>query len=128
MKTPQQVYAEQLMLRVKGHPLWIPEPSNLPSDAHRKVGIVPGDVGYLTADGDFVFLFHIFSGPGAPRQENPTPYGTPENFYPIEVPAGDGIPPIIKDLPVYTKDTCISSVTKNSADISLSSNLARPAR
>jgi hypothetical protein len=117
VKSSQQVYVEQLMPRVAGYPLWNPEPpESLPSEV-KEVGIVPGDVGYLTPDGDFFYLFHVFSGPGAPRKGNPNPYGTPTGFSPIEVQAGDDQMPIFKSLRPYTDLARISSVTDKRDDI-----------
>lgn len=128
-RTSQQIYAEQLMPYVNGHPLWFPEPGDqMPTDAHREAGVVPGDVGYLTRDGDFIYLFHAFGGPGAPRQGNPNLWGTPADFHPFPVPAGDNIPPMIKRLSPYTEDTFVSSMTGKSADISWTNDIVDPTR
>jgi hypothetical protein len=122
MKSPQQIYSEQLIPLVKGHPLWIPEPPSSLPPTHRELGIVPGDVGFLSPDGDFHYLFHVFSGPGGPRPEdpNPNPYGAPKNFVAIEVQEEDNsTPSIIKHQRLYTTGTCVPSKTNNCADISL---------
>lgn len=128
-KSPQQIYVEQLLPRVGGHPLWYPEPGDqMPTDTHREVGIVPGDVGYFTPDGDFVYLFHVFSGPGAPlgRGTDTNCWGTPVDFCPIQVPNDNHKPPLMKRLPVFTRDRFIASTTEKSLDISLESNAADP--
>jgi hypothetical protein len=62
----------------------------------------------------FVYLFHIFSGTGAPRQGNVNPFGEPANFSPI--PVSDRDAPLMKHLPLfYTSESCISD---QSVDIS----------
>ncbi|THV04059.1 hypothetical protein K435DRAFT_650068, partial [Dendrothele bispora CBS 962.96] len=42
-----------------GYPLWTPEPNEQTPLVYRKVGIQVGDVGFITQDGGFEFLFNI---------------------------------------------------------------------
>ncbi|KAF5357561.1 hypothetical protein D9757_012366 [Collybiopsis confluens] len=55
-----EVYARLLLPHGHGYPLWIPEPNaNLPP-AYLSHGIKIGDIGLVTSDGAFDFLFNIF--------------------------------------------------------------------
>jgi hypothetical protein len=42
-----------------GYPLWVPKPNDNLSQAYRERGIGIGDVGLITGDGGFDFLFNI---------------------------------------------------------------------
>jgi hypothetical protein len=44
---------------VHGYPLWVPKPDDNLCAAYRERGISIGDVGIITADGEFDFLFNI---------------------------------------------------------------------
>ncbi len=53
------IYTKLLLRRGHGYPLWIPESDyNLP-DAYRDKGVSVGDLGILTDDGGFDFLFNV---------------------------------------------------------------------
>jgi hypothetical protein len=63
-----------------GFPLWFPEPGRrLPSE-YRTKGVSIGDVGLITPDGAFDYLFNIYLPRGDPVNIN----GVPENFLPLE--------------------------------------------
>lgn len=47
------LYARLLFSRGRGHPLWIPEPPDDLCEDYRKGGVRIGDVGIVTADGNF---------------------------------------------------------------------------
>jgi hypothetical protein len=53
------VYARILLSEGIGYPLWIPEPSNHYAE-YEKEGVNIGDVGILTFDGGFDFLFNVY--------------------------------------------------------------------
>jgi hypothetical protein len=62
------IYAECLLPLKEGYPMYLPElpdRSNAAGDyeAYRSEGISIGDVGIITADGDFDFLFNICIDP-----------------------------------------------------------------
>jgi hypothetical protein len=42
-----------------GYPCWTPEPCPYPP-GHASKGVSIGDVGFITFDGDFKFLFNLF--------------------------------------------------------------------
>ena len=71
------------MLRKKGwHPLWIPQANlQLPID-YRKRGNQVGDVGIITEDGAFDFLFNICT----PAVGSINPPKLPHGFQPISPP------------------------------------------
>ncbi|THU88095.1 hypothetical protein K435DRAFT_821736 [Dendrothele bispora CBS 962.96] len=65
-----------------GYPLWVPEPNDTLLPEYRDDGVRIGDVGFVTPDGGFNFLFNICL-------ENDHPInrwlGTPRGFQPIEL-------------------------------------------
>lgn len=80
------VYARILLTKGIGYPLWIPEPSDEFPEYERE-GVSIGDVGVITFDGRFDFLFNICLPPGHPNNRR-----APPNFEPLpEVQPGDVI-------------------------------------
>jgi hypothetical protein len=78
------LYARELFPKKHGYPLWMPEPyTNV--DAVRAVGVSIGDVGYVTEDGAFQFLFNVRVGADHPVNQ----FGVPNGFEPIDVPERD---------------------------------------
>ncbi|KAF8890334.1 hypothetical protein CPB85DRAFT_1231169, partial [Mucidula mucida] len=73
------VYRRLLSRTGHGYPLWIPDPDeNLP-EAYHKDGINIGDVGLLTEDGGFDFLFNVHASGNAPVNSG----AVPPDFYPL---------------------------------------------
>ncbi|KIM91595.1 hypothetical protein PILCRDRAFT_27775, partial [Piloderma croceum F 1598] len=69
------VYARQLFPKRYGIPLFIPEPyDNLPSE-YRNQGASIGDVGTITQDGSFSFVFNICKPSDDPVNCNGVPAG-----------------------------------------------------
>ncbi|KAF9022897.1 hypothetical protein BDZ89DRAFT_956163, partial [Hymenopellis radicata] len=67
------VYRRLLSRNGHGYPLWIPDPDeNLP-EAYRKDGISIGDVGLLTVDGGFDFLFNVHASANDPVNSGGVP-------------------------------------------------------
>jgi hypothetical protein len=52
------LYARILLTKRIGYPLWVPEPSTYPVEYPRE-GVSIGDVGVITFDGHFDFIFNI---------------------------------------------------------------------
>lgn len=59
--SPDEIYCRLLFTKNKkgGYPLWIPEPNKALPKACQERGVTIGDVGLITDDGQFDFLFNI---------------------------------------------------------------------
>ncbi|KAL0951952.1 hypothetical protein HGRIS_008603 [Hohenbuehelia grisea] len=77
-------YARQLLGKLHGYPLWVPEPYGH-SVIYRTKGVRIGDVGYITQDGAFETLFNIRAPPDHPINRR----GVPENFEQVEISHDD---------------------------------------
>jgi hypothetical protein len=62
------VYARILLTKGIGYPLWIPEPSDY-SPEYEREGVSIGDVGVITFDGRFDFLFNVYLPSNHPNNE-----------------------------------------------------------
>lgn len=72
-QAPGDIYARQLFPKRYGMPLFIPEPyDNLPSE-YRNKGASIGDVGIITQDGSFSFVFNICKPSSDPVNSNGVP-------------------------------------------------------
>ncbi|KIM91599.1 hypothetical protein PILCRDRAFT_57789 [Piloderma croceum F 1598] len=84
-RAPSDVYARQLFPKKYGIPLFIPEPNgNLPPDYHDQ-GASIGDVGTVTSDGSFSFVFNICTPSDNPVNCN----GVPEGFKQVSLLPGE---------------------------------------
>ncbi|KAF8958269.1 hypothetical protein BDZ97DRAFT_64557 [Flammula alnicola] len=107
------IYYRHLSAKGRGSPLWIPEANNFLDISYRRRGIAIGDVGIITEDGAFDFLFNICL-----PQDDPINAGSvPEGFSPLNpplIPAHD-----IQGLQELREDTHLSSesITKDINDI-----------
>ncbi|KZP02705.1 hypothetical protein FIBSPDRAFT_808465, partial [Athelia psychrophila] len=72
-----RVYARQLLPLQNGYPLFIPEPSNTRSPVFWNRGVSIGDVGILTRNGSFQFVFNIF----CPADDPINYLGVPVGFH-----------------------------------------------
>ncbi|THU95764.1 hypothetical protein K435DRAFT_665696, partial [Dendrothele bispora CBS 962.96] len=68
----------------EGYPLWIPEPSDETLE-NCKDGIEVGDVGFITQDGSFEFLFNLT----LPANHDIHKWRVPSNFEPLNLVAGN---------------------------------------
>jgi hypothetical protein len=76
------IYRDLLLKKRHGLPLWTPDPAdNL--EQHKKQGISIGDLGILTDDGGFRYLFNIHAEADAPINLEK---GTPQFFTPLPMP------------------------------------------
>jgi len=74
------LYRNLLLEKRHGLPFWTPEPdANLP-EAYRERGLSIGDLGLLTDDGGFDYLFNIHATADDPVNQY---FGTPEDFSPL---------------------------------------------
>ncbi|PPQ72785.1 hypothetical protein CVT26_003314 [Gymnopilus dilepis] len=79
------IYYRHIGAKGRGSPLWIPGPNrNLHVD-YRRSGIAIGDVGILTADGRFDFLFNIC----LPHDHPINPPVMPDCFVTLDLPPHD---------------------------------------
>ncbi|KAJ6520880.1 hypothetical protein DFH09DRAFT_225085, partial [Mycena vulgaris] len=74
-----EIYCNRLLYHKRGFPLYVPEPhGNLPAEYQRS-GVRIGDVGRVTPEGAFDFLFNIYHPSEHPININ----GVPEEFSPL---------------------------------------------
>ncbi|KAF9260136.1 hypothetical protein L218DRAFT_873040, partial [Marasmius fiardii PR-910] len=74
-----QIYASTLYRLGHGCPLWIPEPNNSLSNEYQETGVRIGDVGILTSDGGFDFVFNACCSEDDPVNQ----FGVPQGFQPL---------------------------------------------
>ncbi|KAF9267695.1 hypothetical protein L218DRAFT_893714 [Marasmius fiardii PR-910] len=76
-----QLYTRALYPRRRGCPLWVPEPNeDLPAEYH-EIGVQMGDVGVLTDDGGFDFVFNACRSSSDPINQG----GVPDGFQPLTI-------------------------------------------
>ncbi|KAJ7227444.1 hypothetical protein GGX14DRAFT_329722, partial [Mycena pura] len=74
-----ELYCDQLLYQNRGFPLYVPEPQrNLPAEYKAK-GVTIGDVGRVTPEGAFDFLFNVYCSAHHPINAN----GVPDDFSPL---------------------------------------------
>ncbi|KAF5369028.1 hypothetical protein D9758_003117 [Tetrapyrgos nigripes] len=73
------VYASQLLRCHHGYPLWIPRPYESLPELYRLTGTSLADVGRITPDGHFHFLFNALAPADNPVNER----GVPDDFKPL---------------------------------------------
>jgi hypothetical protein len=76
MSQASEVYARLLLPKRLGFPLWNPAPDDNLVAEYREKGVNIGDVGLITSDGEFDFLFNICVPPDHAINQ----YGVPANF------------------------------------------------
>lgn len=65
-----QIYLHEMLTHKAGYPLYIPTPPEGLPELHRENGVRVGDVGVITANGAFHFLFNIFQHYNQSHAEN----------------------------------------------------------
>jgi hypothetical protein len=99
-ESASDIYARILLAKRIGYPLWFPEPSNYPPKYQQK-GVCVGDLGYITFDGHFDFLFNICL-----PSNHPINYQAPPGFHPLEF---NGENDVITTSTIYTPGNVIAS-------------------
>jgi hypothetical protein len=79
IERPSDTYSRILLAKGIGYPLWIPEPSSKYPAGYRNKGASIGDVGVITSDGHFDFIFNVFSPCDHPINN----IGVPPGFLPL---------------------------------------------
>jgi len=75
-----EIYERLLRRKKRGFALYIPQPNRRLPIAYQRIGIRIGDVGIITPDGGFSFLFNIC----VPQDDPINPRILPEDFSPLE--------------------------------------------
>ncbi len=102
-RRPHDVYRNLLLRERHGYPLWIPESDyNLP-DVYRDKGVSVGDLGILTDDGGFDFLFNVCA-----EADDPVNCGrVPPQFQPLRISCGSSH--AIRKIPYHCRNSSITS-------------------
>lgn len=76
-ESPNELYCRLLLTKNRkgGYPLWIPEPNKVLPKAYYERGVSIGDVGLITEDGQFDYLFNICEDENHPVNGGPIPAG-----------------------------------------------------
>lgn len=80
-----ETYARLLLPQRHGYPLWTPEPDDNLSLAYRATGTRIGDLGTISYDGAFNYLFNICEAANDPINEG----RTPSDFVPLQLQPSD---------------------------------------
>ncbi|KAF8995194.1 hypothetical protein BDQ17DRAFT_1032063 [Cyathus striatus] len=68
-----EVYIEKMFPLKHGYPLWLPQRDHNLSIEYRRKGVSIGDVGLITSDGSFDFLFNIWTSAESPINPDDLP-------------------------------------------------------
>ncbi|KAK0480170.1 hypothetical protein IW261DRAFT_1593374 [Armillaria novae-zelandiae] len=95
------IYTKLLLRRGHGYPLWIPESDDNLPDVYRNKGVTVGDLGILTDDGGFDFLFNVCA-----EADDPVNQGhVPPLFQPLQISSSH----TIRKIPFHRKKSSITS-------------------
>ncbi|KAJ7261156.1 hypothetical protein C8J57DRAFT_1337226 [Mycena rebaudengoi] len=78
------LYSRLLLPKGHGYPLFCPQPSDDLPEEYRRAGASIGDVGVVTGDGYFDYIFNIC----APENSEMNWLGVPDSFRPIQLRTG----------------------------------------
>ena len=110
-QSPSDVYARQLFPKKYGIPLFIPEPyDNLTREYHDQ-GTSVGDVGIVTPDGSFSFVFNIC----VPADHPVNCHGVPDGFSQVSLTPGEIS--YLSNIHPPGSDISSASVHKTSLDV-----------
>jgi len=111
MSQASEVYARLLLPKRLGFPLWNPAPDDNLVVEYRDKGVSIGDVGLITSDGEFNFLFNIC----VPADHAINQYGIPTDFEDVS-----GLIQISKNARHHPPGTNIASNSKEAKSIDMS--------
>ena len=77
--SPDKIFASSLFASGHGYPLFYPDTMQLDDDFRNTRGISIGDVGFLSVENQFLFLFNIFLPADHPYNKD----HAPESFLPL---------------------------------------------
>ena len=100
-QAPSDIYAKLLLPKKHGYPLWLHDPDPSLPLAYRSIGVRIGDVGTITYDGGFDFLFNICHDANDPVNW----LGVPDGFVPLTLEDED----VLRRPEMHDKGTHISS-------------------
>ncbi|KIK62478.1 hypothetical protein GYMLUDRAFT_116705, partial [Collybiopsis luxurians FD-317 M1] len=69
-----EIYAQLLLPRKRGYPLWDPKPDEYLPEEYRREGVRIGDVGFLNESGGFDYLFNACLPAEHPVNAGRVPY------------------------------------------------------
>lgn len=99
---PNARYERHLLVEHHGFPLWAPQPHSRLPLSYRRKGVSIGDVGIITKDGYFDFLFNIC----LPRGHASNPTFLPTNFSPVYL-----LPTDVSELRQHDSGSCLLTST-----------------
>jgi hypothetical protein len=97
-ESPISQYQRHLLLEKHGFLLWAPQPLLRLPPSYRRTGVSVGDVGIITSQGSFDYLFNICLSRGQPRN----PEVLPIDFSPINL-----LPSDISELREHDSGACL---------------------
>ncbi|KAF8901521.1 hypothetical protein CPB84DRAFT_961631 [Gymnopilus junonius] len=97
-----EIYYRHIGAKGRGSPLWIPEPNKSLHIDYQRRGISIGDVGIITFDGGFDFLFNICLPKGHPVN----PPNLPDIFTTVEMSSRD-----IRQYTIFRGESYLSSAS-----------------
>ncbi|KAF8991768.1 hypothetical protein BDQ17DRAFT_270246 [Cyathus striatus] len=110
-----EVYVESMFPLKKGYPLFFPQPDqNLPKE-YRQKGVSHEDVGIITSDGAFDFLFNIWYS----AQDPINPNDLPENFVSLSPSGSETLFQLVVNYDGHLSNMdIVSEESENTSDIS----------
>ncbi|KAL0572719.1 SCF ubiquitin ligase complex subunit cdc4 [Marasmius crinis-equi] len=112
-----EVYARLLFPLRHGCALWCPEPNDALSPEYRESGARIGDVGIMTADGGFDFIFNVLCDADDPINQ----YGVPDGFEPLQWDNN-----VLERASYFRHNMLLCSRNANQWDISVGASVAVP--
>ncbi|PBK59497.1 hypothetical protein ARMSODRAFT_854828, partial [Armillaria solidipes] len=111
------IYVPLLITKGHGYPLWLPDPFSTLPPAYLRCGTQVGDLGYLTDDGGFAYLFNVCKDASDPINLN----RVPPDFVPV---MGIPDPGIQGQLEMHDRNSVITTAAVEQKSIGSSSQAA----